>query len=120
MIELLIGTASNLLIVAMALTWTWRVNERHASERSDLLDRLQEMVGTIHHYQVVGNASRIPDLSGAAPSPGVAGGAGLFTPEAEDDAFAMARRADGTLDQARLNDLLGEFRFQDSEIALAE
>lgn len=93
------------LVVCAGAWWILRwmlVSQR--AERRDLVDRLQEMVGTIHHYQVAAH-----DPSPPGPSPG----AFHYTEEQED---VLARTNE--LDREQLEAALAEAEFQGTEIEL--
>jgi hypothetical protein len=100
---LLVVTASWMVMVGGCFAvLRWLILRQH-DERSDLLDRLQEMVGTIHHYQV------------AAHAPGPDSGRAHYNEEQED---VLARTDE--LTKSELEAALAEAEFMGTEIELEQ
>jgi hypothetical protein len=97
----------------------WRTDPRDqiiADQRqqiSDLLDRLQELVGSVHMHQVAIHAAHNPNVDAGPIDRGLAAASGYMS---EDEADLRYQAEAGMIDEDALKEALKQLGFENTEI----
>jgi hypothetical protein len=80
---------------------------------SDLLDRLQELVGSVHMHQVAIHTAHNPGVDAGPIDRGIAAESGYMS---EDEADLRYQAEIGQIEESALQDALKQFGFENAEI----